>query len=265
MFKRNNRVFDFVCLIYDIVLIIGAFVLSYILRVHHDPRPLLETVYARDFLISTLTIVPFWIMIFWVIGLYSPKTSRKPFRLIWRIILGCLIGMMALVSIAYMFELTIFPARWAIIYALGIAILVLIFARLLLLSVFKIISRRNPARIILIGNSEIAHDIAKQVLTSSDNKLIATLGIKVDDVAEYPDTDSLLDKLKKLKPDAIIQTDGDDNTTVLASAQKHFIAYNFIAADPELYAGNNITAVSWGYPIITVAPTPLVGWNVIIG
>lgn len=264
MFKRNNRIFDFVCLIFDICVIIAAFILAYILRVVYDPRPLLATVYAQGFLISTILVTPFWIIIFAMLGLYSSKNSRKPFRIIWRIVFGCMIGMMALVSLSYVFDIVIFPARLVILYALALTILVMILVRLTLIAVFSIISSRHPARIVLIGNSEIASDVTKQILSSNDNKLIATLGVQVDGIKSFEDIDDLLKNLTKLKPDAVIQTDGEDNSRILASAQKHFIAYNFIAASPELYAQNNIATVNWGYPIITVSPTPLIGWNVIL-
>ena len=264
MFKRNNRVLDFVYLISDTLIIISGFVLSYILRVNFDSRPLLTPVYARDFLVSTLIITPFWIIIFATLGLYSPKFARRPFRIIWRITFGCLIGIMALISLAFVFELTIFPARLVILYALAITTLSLIISRLIILKIFNLISHRNPSRIVLVGNSVVASDIAKQIILSTDNKLIATLGVKTDNVQSFSTTDELLEKLGRLKPDAIIQTDGNDDLRILTAAQKHFIGYNFIAASPELYAQSNISTVNWGYPIITVSPTPLIGWNVIL-
>ena len=54
-----------------------AFVLAYVARVQYDPRPLLHNIYAYDYLFAFLLIVPFWIFVFGLIGLYQPSTYNR--------------------------------------------------------------------------------------------------------------------------------------------------------------------------------------------
>ncbi|MDR0887538.1 MAG: exopolysaccharide biosynthesis polyprenyl glycosylphosphotransferase [Candidatus Nomurabacteria bacterium] len=269
MFKKNSHLLDFAFLIGDALLLVAAFIGAYILRVNLDPRPLLAPVFAHDFLISTLIITPFWLIIFATLGLYNPKTSRKPFRFIPRIIFGTCLGMMALISFQYLFDLNIFPARLVIFYALVFTILAVIILRLIILFVARFFRRHHQPRILLVGNSATTRDIAEQILTQPETgQVVATFGIKIDNIPDFSDTDEVIKNLRKLKLDSIIQTDVSARDRLaeqlLNASRNRFISYNFIAEEPEFYNSRNQAVINWGYPIVTISETPLVGWNLIV-
>ena len=111
MTRRNSKLYSFILILVDALVLIAAFVLAYIARVQYDPRPLLHNIYAYDYLFAFLLIVPFWIAIFALIGLYQPKTYNR--RLVeWsKIAVGVFIGILIVIGWEYVSDKDILPAR----------------------------------------------------------------------------------------------------------------------------------------------------------
>ena len=68
---KNTKFYSLILILADTLVLLAAFTVAYIIRVQIDNRPLVSDVFAIDFLWTALTIVPFWIIIFALIGLYS--------------------------------------------------------------------------------------------------------------------------------------------------------------------------------------------------
>ena len=92
MTRRNSKLYSLILMLVDALVLITAFVLAYVARVQYDPRPLLQNIYAYDYLFAFLLIVPFWIGVFGLIGLYKQETYNR--RLVeWsKIAIGSFIG-----------------------------------------------------------------------------------------------------------------------------------------------------------------------------
>ncbi|HEY5153003.1 MAG TPA: hypothetical protein VII55_03440, partial [Candidatus Saccharimonadales bacterium] len=65
-------------LVYNLCLIIGdalaitvAFTIAYILRVTLDHQPLSASVHAHTYITILVSLLPFWILIFGLLGLYN--------------------------------------------------------------------------------------------------------------------------------------------------------------------------------------------------
>ena len=58
MFRRNNRTYNLLLVVVDIFVLLLAFVGAYVARVTLDNRPLLDQVYAYEYLLSSLIILP---------------------------------------------------------------------------------------------------------------------------------------------------------------------------------------------------------------
>src|ERR1700740_2248875 len=108
---KNAKFYSLILLIADIATLILAFSLAYILRVHYDPRPLVATVYAIDYIQAFLVIVPLWVIIFASLVLYGSGTYNR--RLVeWsKIALGAFIGILVIIGWEYVTGKHIFPAR----------------------------------------------------------------------------------------------------------------------------------------------------------
>lgn len=273
---KNTKFYSLILVLADTIILMAAFSLAYIVRVQYDQRPLLNTVYSIDYFVAFLTIVPFWILIFSSLGLYSAGTYNR--RLVeWgKIAIGTLIGILLVIGWEYVSERDIFPARLVAVYALGISFLLIVFEREILRIMRGLLFRfgRGVSRVLVVGNSEATKDIAASLshTARSGYKIVAVAGPAkvVPDglgITQFSTVESALKQVKNLRITTIIQTDlydsAERNQRVLGAAQMNHINYSFIPGEPEFYAGKNTVDVFLGYPMISVSQTPLVGWGAI--
>jgi exopolysaccharide biosynthesis polyprenyl glycosylphosphotransferase len=271
---RNTKFYSFLLVIADFVVLLGAFSVAYILRVQYDERPLLNEVYALDYFLTFLFIVPFWIIIFAFLGLYQANVYNR--RLVeWgKIALGCIIGILFIIGWEYFSDTPLFPARLVPLYALAGAFILIVFEREILRITRSLLFYfgRGINRVLVVGNSDATRDIAHNLADTyrSGYRIVAIAGPKKVippglDVQHFTSVDSALKKVRDLRVTTIIQTDlydsHDRNERILGTAQTHHISYNFIPGEPEFYTGKNTVDVFLGYPMITVSQTPLTGWG----
>jgi len=271
---RNTKFYSFLLVIADFVVLLAAFSVAYILRVQYDERPLLNEVYALDYFLTFLFIVPFWIIIFAFLGLYQANVYNR--RLVeWgKIALGCIIGILFIIGWEYFTDTPLFPARLVPLYALVGAFVLIVLEReiLRLVRSWLFYFGRGINRVLVIGNSAATRDIAHNLADTyrSGYKIVAIAGPKKVippglDVHHFTSVDSALKKVRDLRVTTIIQTDlydsHDRNERILGAAQTNHISYNFIPGEPEFYTGKNTVDVFLGYPMITVSQTPLTGWG----
>lgn len=274
--RRNSKFYSFILMLIDTLVLISAFVLAYVARVQYDPRPLLQNIYAFDYLFSFLLIVPFWILIFALIGLYSPSTYNR--RLIeWsKIAIGVFIGILFVIGWEYVTDKDIFPARLVALYALLASFILIVLEREIMRLIRTLMFRygRGTKRVLLIGSSGVTSDIARSLANTAKSgyEIVAIAGPKKilpDRFAahHYSRVEEALKHIDTQRISAIIQTDlfedAERNQLILNKAQNHHIDYSFIPAEAEFYSGKNTIDVFLGYPMITVYQTPLVGWGAI--
>lgn len=272
--SKNTKFYSFILVVADFVVLLLAFTVAYVLRVQYDPRPLLADVYAYDYFISFLIIIPFWILIFATLGLYQSNTYNR--RLVeWgKIAIGAFIGILLIIGWEYISERHLFPARLVAAYALAISFLLLVFEREILRLTRSLMFRlgRGTSRVLIIGNSDATRDIAEnlaethksgyEIVAIAGPKNVVPAGLKVN---HYASVDTALKEIKDLRISTIIQTDlydsAERNQRILGAAQINHISYNFIPGEAEFYAGKNTVDVFLGYPMISVSQTPLIGWG----
>ncbi len=277
MQTRNTKLYSLLLVITDFLVLLAVFTAAYIARVQIDDRPLVAEVYAVDYLIAMLTILPFWIIIFAFIGLYSAQVYNRRLLEWSRIAVGCFIGVLLIIGWEYVTEHAIFPARLVVVYAfVGSFMLILLERELLRL--FRSLSYRfgrGISRVLIVGNSSATEDIAQSLSDTprSGYQVVAVAGPKrlvpiESGILHFPSVDKALSRVDELRINNIIQTDLYDseerNQRILAAAQSRHIQYNFIPGEPEFYAGKNTVDVFLGYPMITVHQTPLTGWGEIV-
>jgi len=277
MSRRNSKLYSFILILIDALVLITTFALAYIARVQYDPRPRLHDIYAFDYLFAFLLIVPFWIFIFAVLGLYQPRTYNR--RLVeWaKIAVGSFIGILLVIGWEYISDKAILPARLVAVYALIGSFILIVFEREVLRLVRTLMFRygRGTKRVLLIGSSSATRDIAKSIADTarSGYEVIAYAGPKknVPDGFTGHHYSYVEEALKDLEINgitAIIQTDlfenAERNQKVLTRAQESHIDYSFIPGEAEFYSGKNTVDVFLGYPMISVYQTPLIGWGAIV-
>jgi len=277
MQRRNSKLYSLILILIDVVVLIAAFVISYIVRVHYDPRPLLVNIYKYDYLVSFLVIVPFWILIFALLGLYKNSTYNRRLAEWAMIAVGSFIGILLVLGWQYVSGKDIFPARLVAAYALGGSFLLILIEREVMRAIRTLRFRygRGTSRVLLIGSSGATADIARNLgdTERSGYEIIAVSGPKrmlPENLVShhYSRLEEALRDIELNQITSIIQTDLFEepakNQKILSAAQTHHIDYSFIPSESEFYSGKNIVDVFLGYPMITVYQTPLVGWGAIL-
>lgn len=277
MTRRNSKLYSFTLMLVDALVLVATFALAYVARVQYDPRPLLHNIYAYDYLFAFLLIVPFWIAVFGLVGLYQPKTYNR--RLIeWsKIAIGSFLGVLLVIGWEYVSGKELFPARLVAAYALAGSFVLIVLEReiMRLIRTLSYYFGRGVRRVLLIGTSGATSDIATSLANTqkSGHAIVAIAGPKKilpagSHALHFSTPEAALKQIEELGVTTIIQTDlyenPDRNQTILSAAQANHIDYNFIPGESEFYSGKNTVDVFLGYPMITVYQTPLVGWGSIV-
>src|SRR5206468_6961376 len=100
----------------DALAITTAFTIAYILRVSLNHTPLSANVHAHTYISILTGLLPFWILIFGLLGLYNHRIYEKRFTELGRLLIGTFIGILFVISYSYMTNTTIFPARLVTVY-----------------------------------------------------------------------------------------------------------------------------------------------------
>ncbi len=274
---RNARLYSIALVIGDFVTLLAAFTLAYVLRVQFDTRPLVAEIHAIDFLNTSLLLIPFWMIGFASLGLYSSKVYARRLAEVGRLFVGCVIGILIVLGYAFVASQPIFPARLVAVYAFGGSFASLVITREVIRQVRTLLFRygRGVSRVLIIGTTDAVADIAAQLddTRRSGYHIVAIAGPKRIVPAQFegqhfPRAELALRHLAELGITTIVQTDLYDssqrNQLIMSAAQSLHIDYNFIPGEPEFYSGKNTIDVFLGYPVIAVHQTPLVGWGEVV-
>lgn len=269
--------YAFFLIVADFVTLLAAFTIAYTLRVKFDPRPLVAQVPAIEFIEVILWIVPVWLIVHAMLGLYSRDVFEKRLSELARLAVGSFIGILLVIGVDFVRGDEIFPARLVAVYALVGSFVLLALERNGMWLIRKRMFRygRGVRTVMLIGNSHATRSLATALAETrtSGYKIAAIVGNQTNIPPRfagkhYSDLAEALKAIPKLGVDTIIQTslyDSDDrNEQVLEAARSHHLAYKFMPGQDEFYAGKNTIELFHGFPIISVHETPLIGWGRIV-
>jgi len=274
---KNNAslIYNALLVVGDFLALVAAFVAAYILRVKVDTRPLIESIHAVQYLKFFLIVLPFWILIFGLLGLYNSNIYEKRFVEFGRLLVGSFIGLLFLVFCNFASSQSIFPARLVPIWGFTLAfVLLIIFRNSLRYIRTKLFSYNlGLTHVVVVGNSAVTSEI---LTTLSDRgtgyKIVAVVGTKhTPDNPHIPTFKNFKEFLASKPHDihGIIQTEmftnDDRNTEILSYAQEHHVGYRFVPGNNELFVGNiEVELFRSSVPIIVVRQTAIFGWGRII-
>src|ERR1700742_4938177 len=123
-------------LIYGLILVAGdalalgaAFVLAYFLRGHFGHLPVAPPTHGITYLKNFFFLLPFWTLVFALMGLYSNNIQEKRFVELGRLLIGSFIGLFFVTSYAYFSHRTVFPSKLVPVYGFSLAFLFLVVFR----------------------------------------------------------------------------------------------------------------------------------------
>ena len=278
--KNNASLIYSACLVIgDFLALIAAFVAAYVLRVKWsvgiDQAPINSN--GRTFLGVFLVVLPFWILIFALLGLYNHSIYEKRFKEFGRLLVGSFIGLMLVIFWNFLASKPIFPARLVPIYGFGLGFIFLVIfrnlARLIRTQLFRHDS--GLTRVLLIGNTDMTRELADWLANSklSGYKIVGIVGGKRSlgkhqGLPLYHSFDQFL-KSYKGELHSIVQTelyaDEVKNSKILTYAQENHVGYRFVPGNTGLFVGNiEVELFRSSVPVITVHQTALFGWGRVV-
>jgi exopolysaccharide biosynthesis polyprenyl glycosylphosphotransferase len=277
---KNNAslIYGFLLVIGDFLALVAAFVTAYILRVSIDDRPITAAVTSREYLRVFLFLLPFWLIIFGLLGLYNKNTYEKRFSEFGRIIVGSVVGILFIIGYSFMTGRTIFPARLVAIYGLGLALFFLVLFRTIARGIRREMFHFGFGinKVLIIGDTPITSELLELLseVKVTGYKVVGIVGGKKHRLVDFQasrvfDTfDEAIHQLRNEQIHSIIQTElyasQEANNDILTYAQQHHIAYRFVPGNSELFVGKIEVDLFRSIPVIAVHQTALVGWGRIV-
>jgi exopolysaccharide biosynthesis polyprenyl glycosylphosphotransferase len=263
----------------DFLALVAAFVLAYFIRGDFSNIPVAHPVAGTTYLHIFLLLLPFWILLFALLGLYNGSIQEKRFVELGRLLLGSFIGLLFVTSYAYFSNQTVFPAKRVPIYGFALAFIFLaVFrnvARSIRIWLYKY--RVGVTNILLIGNTRITVELIESLgdYRLSGYRIVGVVADKEQAVKRYPHLkafDSFEEATGRLKADdihGIVQTElyasGGRNNEILDYAQTNHISYRFVPGNSELFVGNiAVELFRSQIPVIAVHQTALIGWGRVV-
>jgi exopolysaccharide biosynthesis polyprenyl glycosylphosphotransferase len=277
--KNNASLAYNVCLVIgDALAITSAFTIAYVLRVSLSSTPLSAQVSSQTYIAALLSLLPFWILVFGLLGLYNSKIYDNRFSEIGRLLIGSFVGILFVISYSYIANTTIFPARLVTVYGFLFAFAFVFIFRTIARGIRRELFRFGIGinNVLIIGDTPITHELVQRLSNTTvtgykvvgivggvKNKNVHKLGHKV-----YSSFDTAARALSGKKLNTIIQTElyanSDYNDEILTHAQENHIAYRFVPGNGELFVGNIEVDLFQSVPVIAVHQTALIGWGRVV-
>lgn len=269
-----SLIYNICLLIGDFLALIAAFVGAYLLRVSFSNEPFPNQISSETYLGIFVTLLPFWLLIFALLGLYNTSIYEKRFSEAGRLAVGSFIGFLFVIFWNFVSVEPIFPAKLVPVYGLGLAFLFLILFRTLARSIRTILFRFGIGitNVLIVGNTEMGKELVDSLSDSrtSGYKVIGMVGDKRRAInADFGSFEEALSGVSAGELHGIIQTElyADEirNHEILEYAQTHHISYRFVPGNTELFVGNiDVELFRSSVPVINVHQTPLLGWGRVV-
>lgn len=282
---KNNAslLYSFFLVVGDALALVLAFGGAYILRVSLgfglESSSIAVSIPSATYLKIFLLLLPFWIVIFALLGLYNNSIYEKRFAEAGRLLIGSFFGLLFVLSYAFIVNHPVFPAKLVPFYGFGLAFLFLLFFRNLIRLIRGFLFSLNVGltNILIIGDTVAAQELVKTLIGSrhSGYKVVGVISSNPKAFKHFSGLvvyKTFTDATKALGNDqihSIVQTqlyaDGESNNEILEFAQQNHIAFRFIPGNTELFVGNiQVELFRQSMPVIAVHQTALIGWGRII-
>jgi exopolysaccharide biosynthesis polyprenyl glycosylphosphotransferase len=278
MKNNSSLAYNVSLVVGDFVALTAAFIVAYVLRVSLSHVPISEHIQALTYINIIVSILPFWILIFALLGLYNQRVHENRFNEFGRLLLGSVIGIMAVISYSYIANVVIFPARLVVLYGLLLAFAFVLLFRTVARGLRRWLFNYGVGinRVLLIGDTPLTVRLAT-AMTHNDSVGDRVVGIvggnkyKIEHNTRFllfNNFDAALEAFADKLPNTIVQTElyssSEKNEAILAYAQQHHIDYRFVPGNSELFAGNIDVELFHAVPMVAVHQTKLLGWGRVV-
>lgn len=279
MRKRSELFFSLLLLPIDFVAIFGAFIAAYAIRVKVEARPVAHPLGIEFFAQVFLLIVPVWILIFALTGLYSQSNLRSRIQEIGKIFVGVSGGVMFMIVVDFISRQPVFPSKAVPIYAFGIALLAVAFGRELVRGVQRGLFRRyiGVHRTVIVGSGPVAQRLVATLKPTyrTGYDVIGALDTakgaqqRMGKVRVDHSLANLINRIGgPFAIDEVVQADSalspDEVLELVKYANEHHLTYRFVPNQFGLFATQSELGTVGGVPMVSMRKTPLDGWGRIV-
>ena len=266
MRDRASLKFKLFLIVGDALAVVGAYVLAYVIRVKISDVPTADVVLARPYLYAVLTLLPFVIIWFSLIGTYR-SVPQKVLAQAGRLLSGALGAMLFMVTVDYFSNQPIFPAKLVPIYGLIFSVIFLCVARGTLYLLRYLRQRKNLGEyqyVMIVGSNSTAKDIVDYVSQQNNNyKIHSVIG---DGRMKFTTHRDIASAIRSHNPNIIIQVATADQPVIdrdlLEYAQKNFVEFKFVPSEiSDLPERVELELFMDGIPMMSVQQTALLGWG----
>ena len=277
---KNNAtlIYNFLLVVGDALAITVAFTVAYILRVTLSHEPLSANVGSHTYISILISLLPFWILIFALLGLYNARIYERRFSELGRLLVGSFIGILFVISYSYITNTTIFPGRLVTVYGFLLASFFVLLFRTVLRGLRRELFSYGIGinNVLLVGDTNVTHELVGSLSNTSVTgyRVLGVVGgVKHPihekfEVAIFDDFGQALDKLRGKQLHTIVQTElyasSEHNDEIVTYAQEHHVAYRFVPGNTELFVGNIQVDLFQAVPVIAIHQTALIGWGRIV-
>lgn len=262
--KRSDILFILFTALLDGIMILAAFWLAYWTRAAVD---IIQIVFLWPFdqyirLISLM--IPVWIIIFAIAGLYAIQPSRASWGAFTKVFLAVSSGIMFFVVWVFLTR-TDFFSRLIVIYAWLMAIVLVFIGRLMIGALQRWLFKYGIGiqSVIIIGQSETAETLKQELEAKKE------FGYRIINGLVFPS----LEAVKKFLAvndgiDEMIVADSDLGSAeildLIALAEEHQIGFRLVPNLFEVKSTNVEVQTLAAIPLINYKRTPLDGWKRVI-
>ena len=274
MKKEPGFVYRIFLILGDLVAIVFAFSFAYYYRVYFDPRPYTFSPDIWDFFFKNLLLLPAWLVVIAALGAYSSRNLERPFIMISRLFLASIVGVMMIISYDFFVNDTasavrsLFPVRSIAFLIALFSFVAFVIERLAIYFIRRVFLRHNIGliRTVVVGNSSNTTQLLTGVWPETGFKIVGVVA-KDKYVPEewrkrrYEDVNLAL---RRLRADAIIQTDKEDIEGVNTAAINHHALYYYSPSLDSVITHSGRVQWLGATPIMLIRTTPLHGAALVV-
>ena len=277
---KNNAslLYGLILVVGDFFALVAAFASAFILRGTLSNVPGAHPLSSSTYIGAFLLLLPFWILIFGLLGLYSSSIQEKRFNELGRLFIGSFVGLLFVIGYGYLVNKVIFPARLVPVYGFTLAFIFLVAFRNLAREFRAYLFKYNIGitNLLIVGNTKISTELLSSLRNTAKSgyRIVGLVGekvsdIKYDGIPVFTSFAAAVSKLKASDIHSIVQTElyvsQESNSEILEFAQTKHIAYRFVPGNSELFVGNiAVELFRSSIPVIAVHQTALIGWGRIL-
>lgn len=267
--KRSELFLSFLLIPIDFIMIVLAGLSAYYIRFAdfaRDIRPVVFELELGQYLKAVIIVACLWLVIFALSGLYNIKTARRLIKEVYRVVLGCSTGLMAVVILIFI-RRELFDSRFIVLAGWILAILYVSFGRVLIRSIQRwlFIHGIGVRNAILVGASKTADNLVAKF------SIDRGFGFRI--VKRFKDFSmetacEVEEYLKNRQIDEIIQSDPNLSKTEVLKlydfADEHHLTFKYVADLLGTKVLKTEVMELAGMPMVEVKKTSLDGWGRII-